>query len=70
MLRMTAIEQQTRVQPQRLSGVFWDLFTGSAPYRDVLRRTLHPRFIAGLFWNLVMASLPGRSRSAQAGVVE
>ena len=60
MLRMTTIEQATQGKPQRLSSVCWDLFTGSAPYRDVLKRTLHPKFILGIFWNLPAANWPGR----------
>jgi flavin-dependent dehydrogenase len=57
LVRMTAAEQSGHGGPRRLSGVLWDTFTGSAPYTDVFRRTLHPAFIgrflyetaAGLF---------------------
>jgi len=53
-LRMVAKEQQARGSPQRMSGVLWDMFTGSAPYRDVFRRTLHPAFILRLLYETVM----------------
>ena len=52
-LRMVAREQASRSSARRMSGVLWDLFTGSAPYREVLLATLHPAFLAGLGWNLV-----------------
>jgi flavin-dependent dehydrogenase len=50
-LRMVAGEQQA-AGPRRLSGVLWDTFTGSAPYRDVFLRTLHPLFLARLGWEI------------------
>jgi flavin-dependent dehydrogenase len=57
--RMTAYEQRTPGRKRRMSSVLWDLFTGSAPYREVFLRTLHPIFLATLVWNLVVANLPG-----------
>ena len=33
--------------------MLWDLFSGSAPYREVFLRTLHPVYIKDLVWNLV-----------------
>ena len=57
-LRMTAYEQMRSSNKQPMSGVLWDVFTGSAPYREVLIRTLHPAFIGGLLWNLVAGNVP------------
>jgi hypothetical protein len=51
-LRMTRWEQASPERTKRLSGMLWDLFTGSAPYREVLTRGLHPSFVAGLLWHL------------------
>jgi flavin-dependent dehydrogenase len=51
MLRMTSHEQQQAGDGHRLSPVLWDLFTGSAPYREVLERAVHPALVAGLVWN-------------------
>ena len=56
-LRMIVGEQATPERQPRMSMVMWDLFTGSAPYGEVLLRTLHPAFwgrlafetLAGLF---------------------
>ncbi len=63
-LRMTANEQKQTSRPQRMSGVLWDLFTGSAPYTDVFWRTLHPAYIGSLFWNLLAGNMPGRGARA------
>jgi flavin-dependent dehydrogenase len=52
-LRMTALEQAQSARQRRMSEVLWDLFTGSAPYRDVFLRTLHPVYIKDLVWNLI-----------------
>lgn len=55
--RMTVVEQLTTGSKRRMSGILWDLFTGSAPYRDILKRTLSPTFLVGVAWNLVAGSL-------------
>ena len=60
-LRMTITEQQHPGKPKRMSGVLWDLFSGSARYREVFMRTLHPAYIKDLVWNLVAGNI-GRSR--------
>ncbi len=57
-LRMVSKEQEQASGSQRMSGVLWDTFTGSAPYRDVFIRTLHPAFLGKLFWN-VLRSIAG-----------
>ena len=43
-LRMASREQKEQSGQRRMSTVMWDLFTGSASYGDVLRRTMHPNF--------------------------
>jgi flavin-dependent dehydrogenase len=60
-LQMTAREQQQTDSPQRMSGVLWDLFSGSASYTNVFVRTLHPAYIGNLLWNLVSANVRGES---------
>lgn len=65
-LRMTAGEQQVMGKTRHLSSILWDLFTGSAPYRDVLLRACHPMFIIKLIWNLIVAIWPfGGDRSLE-----
>ena len=49
-LRMVRSEQGGQ-GAQRMSTIMWDTFTGSAPYRDIFRRALHPAFVAGLAWH-------------------
>ncbi len=56
-LRMTSLEQSKPGGQRHMSGVLWDVFTGSAPYREVLMRTLHPTFIGGLLWNLIAGNM-------------
>lgn len=60
-LRMTATEQARAERAKHMSSVLWDVFTGSAPYKDVLVRSFHPGFIASLAWNLLAgnAAKPG-----------
>jgi len=60
-LRMTVHEQEQPGSSRRMSGVLWDLFSGSAPYTDVFLRTLHPAYIGSLLWNLVAGNMPGSS---------
>jgi flavin-dependent dehydrogenase len=51
-VRMVLAEQQKPGSKRRMSSVLWDTFTGSAPYRDILKRTVHPAFVGGLLWNI------------------
>jgi flavin-dependent dehydrogenase len=60
-LRMVSTEQRQKQKPQRMSTALWDLFTGSAPYREVLLRMVHPFFLSRLFWNIVIELWPFRS---------
>lgn len=72
-LRTVAGEQQRPGRQRRMSMVLWDMFTGSATYRDIFKRALHPGFLARLGWNLVVALTenPGkrgaRSEFGQSG---
>lgn len=54
-LRMTAREQGRSGQ-RHMSGVLWNMFTGSAPYRDVFFNALRPGFLFGLVRSLVASS--------------
>ena len=38
-----------------MSMILWDMFTGSAPYKDIFVRMLHPFFLASFFWNIAAA---------------
>lgn len=61
-LRMTTAEQQGRGGQPRMSGVLWDTFTGSAPYRDVFMRTLHPLFLGRLLYEAGTGLFPRKHR--------
>jgi flavin-dependent dehydrogenase len=51
LLRMIASEQSKPGELRRMSTVLWDTFTGSAPYREILIRTLHPAFLIRFAWD-------------------
>jgi flavin-dependent dehydrogenase len=57
-LRMTRIEQEHPDHYPHMSSVLWDVFTGSAPYREILLHVLHPGFIFRLIWNMLIALVP------------
>jgi hypothetical protein len=57
-LRMTSMEQQKKKTLPRMSMVLWDIFTGSADYRDIFLRTLHPFFLVRFLWNITTGFLP------------
>ena len=50
-LRMAAREQESPRRAKRMSLVFWDMFTGSAPYREIFFRTLAPQFVGQMIWH-------------------
>ena len=58
LLRMTEKEQKMTERRRDMSQVLWDMFTGSAPYRDIVTLALHPRFLARLAWELALAASP------------
>jgi flavin-dependent dehydrogenase len=53
-LSMALTEQRMKGSRRRMSMVLWDMFTGSAPYRGVFLRTLHPVFLLRLLGNTSM----------------
>jgi flavin-dependent dehydrogenase len=64
-LRMTQREQARKGGTRHMSAVLWNMFTGSAPYREILRGTLHPAFLANLMLNLIVGVWPtGRRKVA------
>ncbi len=50
-IRMVSKEQEGTYRSPRMSSVLWDVFTGSAPYKDIFTRTLHPAFLGRFVWN-------------------
>lgn len=56
-LRMTATEQ-LKDGRRDMSSALWDVFTGSAPYKEVLIRSFYPTFPVMLLWNLIVGNMP------------
>jgi hypothetical protein len=54
-LRMTVNEQKKEGAHRPMSTVLWDMFTGSAPYREIFLRTLHPAFWLRLIKELAVS---------------
>jgi flavin-dependent dehydrogenase len=63
--RMTSREQN-REGGRHMSSVLWNMFTGSAPYREIFFRTFHPGFLGGLVWNLFMGLWPSAAGKKEA----
>ena len=61
-LIMTTGEQQRNGHLRRMSGILWDMFSGSAPYKDIFTRMLHPGFAAGFVWAFVKSLWPAPAR--------
>ncbi|MGE5344617.1 MAG: cyclic nucleotide-binding domain-containing protein [Acidithiobacillales bacterium] len=59
--RMVSREQQRPGGRRRMSLVLWDVFSGGASYRSILRRILHPALLGSFLVNLIAARRP-RSR--------
>lgn len=58
LLRMTIAEQHRAGRDRQLSGVLWDMFSGSAPYSDIFHRMLQPAFMARFGWSVAAATWP------------
>ena len=65
-VRMTEREQSNPGTASRMSTVLWDMFTGSAPYRDVFVRTLDPRFLGRFGWESTLSVRKRGSEGARA----
>ncbi|MBF0342010.1 MAG: hypothetical protein HQL95_13765, partial [Magnetococcales bacterium] len=57
MVHMVRHEAGMSGERRDMSRVLWDTFTGSATYREILWRTLHPRFLVRLLLSTLMSFL-------------
>ncbi len=64
---MTAREQRKEGRDRRMSQVLWDVFTGSAPYRGIFMRTLHPAFLGRFGWHLAGSVFSANGANAAEG---
>lgn len=53
--RMVTREQRLTGARRRMSLILWDVFSGGASYRSILRRFLHPAFLGSFLVNLIAA---------------
>jgi len=60
-LRMTRREQEDLGSKLPMSTVLWDMFTGSAPYKEILLRTFLPSFWLRFVRDLISSLLPVRA---------
>jgi flavin-dependent dehydrogenase len=79
-VRMVAAEQGKPAKARRMSMILWDMFTGSASYREIVKHAAHPRFAMGfagavggslLSWGRVKRTVPigGGKRGGELGRV-
>ncbi len=61
MYRMAAREQSVAKLKPHMSALLWNMFTGSAPYTEILQGTMHPGFVGNFAWNFLARWLPGRT---------
>ncbi|MEO5353219.1 MAG: hypothetical protein H7835_08415 [Magnetococcus sp. XQGC-1] len=62
MVQMVTDEKKLPGLHRRMSRVLWDTFTGSASYREILLRTLHPRFSLHLLYATLRSWWTARTR--------
>jgi flavin-dependent dehydrogenase len=56
-VRMILNEQTQKGKHRIMSTVMWDMFTGSAPYKEIFLRTFHPLFFIRFIWDMVVSIL-------------
>jgi hypothetical protein len=56
-LDLVGREQSQAPSAFRMSSALWDTFTGSAGYRNILRRFLHPRLLFSLARSIVGSNI-------------
>jgi flavin-dependent dehydrogenase len=57
-LRMASKEQETENARPHMSSLLWNMFTGSAPYVEMFKGTLHPGFIYNFARSALMGLVP------------
>jgi hypothetical protein len=62
MLRMAQREQERESAKPHMSSLLWNMFTGSAPYLEMFRGTLHPGFVSNLLLNLAAGMSPSHNK--------
>ncbi|HAY83685.1 MAG TPA: hypothetical protein DCY42_01830 [Chloroflexi bacterium] len=65
-LKMVAREQTKPGKNRHMSTVLWDMFTGSAPYGDILLRTFHPGLWGRFLLDLISSAVAPQKISGTA----
>jgi flavin-dependent dehydrogenase len=65
-LRMATREQANPDAPRHMSSLLWNMFTGSAPYKEILQGTLHPGFLGNMALNLAIGVWPTKGNGKVA----
>jgi flavin-dependent dehydrogenase len=63
MLTMAQREQARSKAKPHMSSLLWNMFTGSAPYVEMFRGTLHPGFIYNLVLSVAASFRPKRKKT-------
>jgi flavin-dependent dehydrogenase len=63
MYRMAAREQAVAGKSPHMSSLLWNMFTGSAPYTEILLGAMHPGFIGNLAANFALGAWPRKKRA-------
>jgi flavin-dependent dehydrogenase len=66
-LRMTVAEQRRPGESRRMSGILWDMFSGSAPYKDIFLRMLRPACVTGFAWAFARSLWPSAEAAGDGG---
>jgi flavin-dependent dehydrogenase len=62
LLDLVGREQSNQDSAARMSSALWDTFTGSAGYRNILSRFLHPALLTGLASSILRSNMPSLNR--------
>jgi len=62
-LKTVIYEQKKNLKRKYMSNVLWDMFTGSATYRDIFLLTLHPIFLYRYMRGILSSLIPISNKS-------
>lgn len=63
-LSMVISEQKKAGDQRRMSSVLWDTFTGSAPYKDIFVRFIHPKLLLYFLWHTLATLFTNKPKNA------
>ena len=57
LLHMVIHEHKKEADKRLMSTALWDVFTGSAGYRNIFLRFLNPKLLLSFFWSIIVSNL-------------